>query len=73
MIIEANAEEPFQVTDKFHLIFLTDVLHHSDSSESILKKNVASVTTLETQILISEFDPEAKGEFGPPLKKIECH
>ncbi|MCY9657132.1 methyltransferase domain-containing protein [Paenibacillus chondroitinus] len=51
----------------FHAITLTDVLHHSDSPAHILR-NIFKQASEETVILIAEFDPEAEGLIGPPLK-----
>ena len=67
-IICWDVEKSFNVElGHFNAITITDVLHHADSSIEILK-NIHNLATEETLILIAEFDPEAEGKIGPPLK-----
>ncbi len=62
-----DAEQPYKTKIQgIDVITLTDVLHHADSFLEILK-NVRTLSTAKTRILISEFDPESQGMFGPPL------
>jgi ubiquinone/menaquinone biosynthesis C-methylase UbiE len=69
-IITGDAEE-FDLNDigPFDAIMLTDMLHHTDSPERILKNVYNNTHANDTRILISEFDPKSKGEFGPPINK----
>jgi 2-polyprenyl-3-methyl-5-hydroxy-6-metoxy-1,4-benzoquinol methylase len=64
-----DAEKPFNDDlGNFNVITLTDVLHHADSPQAILK-NVHNRATEDTLIFIAEFDSEAQGKIGPPLDK----
>ncbi|WP_028612337.1 class I SAM-dependent methyltransferase [Paenibacillus harenae] len=53
----------------FHIIMLTDILHHTDSPTKLLKNIYENIPQKNTRVLISEFDPTSKGKFGPPLDK----
>jgi len=48
-------------------VLLTDVLHHTDAPERVLRNVRAELP--HARVLVSEFDPEAAGAFGPPLAK----
>ncbi|WNQ12183.1 methyltransferase domain-containing protein [Paenibacillus aurantius] len=62
-----NAEQPYNTEiHDIDVITLTDVLHHAESILDILK-NVRTLSNVKTRILISKFDPETQGAFGPPL------
>ncbi|WP_276356105.1 class I SAM-dependent methyltransferase [Cohnella caldifontis] len=62
-----DAEQPYpEDLRDIDVITLTDVLHHADSIQAILR-NVHALASANTRILISEFDPDAEGRIGPPL------
>jgi 2-polyprenyl-3-methyl-5-hydroxy-6-metoxy-1,4-benzoquinol methylase len=64
-----DAEKPFNDDlGNFNVITLTDILHHADSPQAILK-NVHNQAAEDTLIFIAEFDSEAPGKIGPPLDK----
>lgn len=46
----------------FDLMLLTDVLHHADGPEAILRR----LRGFGARLLIAEFDPDGPGEMGPP-------
>lgn len=62
-----NAEESLPLQATFDIVMVTAVLHHSDKPQEFLERIYEKVSDA-TKILVAEFDPEAKGEIGPPLK-----
>lgn len=72
-IMMGDAEEVnFDGIRAFDIIMLTDILHHAVTPERILENIYLHFNKSEGHILISEFDPDSSGEFGPPLQARLC-
>lgn len=48
----------------FHALFCTDVLHHADDVDAALRHLRGS----DARLVVAEFDPDGRGEMGPPLE-----
>lgn len=66
-ILLADAEEGLLNIPVPNVIFVTDILHHTNSPEKVIR-GISNLATADVKILISEFDPDAPGEIGPPLE-----
>ena len=68
LIVKQGDAETFDLGSLGHIdvVMLTDILHHADSPEGVLR-NLRKLHS--TRFLISEFDPRSNGGFGPPLDK----
>ncbi len=66
-IINGDAERNSEVMDLVDIVMVTDILHHTDAPERVLQNLYQNIKP-KTRVLISEFDPNAKGLIGPPLQ-----
>lgn len=69
LIVDDAETADFGDIGSFDVIMLTDILHHTDSPAKVLRNLYRSKGRKETHIFISEFDPAASGEMGPPVDK----
>lgn len=63
----ADAEHGLTDIPQPDVVFVTDVLHHTDSPRDVLK-SIFELVHSNSKILIAEYDPAADGKVGPPLE-----
>jgi ubiquinone/menaquinone biosynthesis C-methylase UbiE len=66
-IFHGDAEQHSDAMDVVDIVMITDILHHTDAPDRVLQ-NVYENIKPKTRVLISEFDPDAEGMIGPPLR-----
>jgi len=65
-ILNADAEQGISGAQKPDIVLVSDVLHHTDFPERILR-GVYEKVDANAKILVSEFDPTGEGKIGPPV------
>ncbi len=63
----ADAEHGLVDVPQPDVVFVTDVLHHTDSPRDVLE-NIFGLVHSTSKVLIAEYDPEGDGKTGPPLE-----
>jgi ubiquinone/menaquinone biosynthesis C-methylase UbiE len=67
LTIHTDAELSLDSIGLVDIVMITDVLHHSDAPEAILKTAYHHLKQ-NGSVFIAEFDPLSKGQIGPPLQ-----
>jgi ubiquinone/menaquinone biosynthesis C-methylase UbiE len=65
VVLVGDAEQAIDIDAAVDVVMITDVLHHVDLPQSVLR-NAARVMGRRSKVLVAEFDPEAEGLIGPP-------